>query len=390
VNIWISILAPCVGLAFTTQAAYAGGLATQVTTGYAPTCALTSTGGAWCWGFNASGEVGDGTAGNIRPTAVPVVGLANGIVAVSSGFQHSCALNAVGAVACWGVNTYGQLGDGSTVSRSAPVAVAGLGSGVTAIAAGGFHTCAARVDGTVICWGYNAFGELGDGTTQNRSTPVDVLGLTHPVVALSGGVEHTCAIDNAGAALCWGHNSLGQLGDGTNTDRATPVAVSGLSADVAAISAGQLHSCAVTAAGAALCWGSNLSGELGDDTTTSRNVPAGVQSLANGVSRIAAGAFHSCALTAVGAVRCWGSNTHGQLGDATQIDRHRPVPVTNLSNATAIAAGTEFGCAVLADGGVRCWGRGQYGNLGDGGTLDRTTPIAALGFGNPLFADGFE
>src|SRR4249919_3497072 len=194
---------------------------------------------------------------------------------IATGSYHTCARAANGTVRCWGDNSSAELGVGTTAQRPAPVQVSGLGGGIQAVAAKGLYTCALTATGTVRCWGDNSHGQLGDGTTIQRRSPVTVSGLSG-VRAIAAANLHTCALTAAGAVLCWGDNSRGQLGDGTTTQRLTPVPVAGLGSGVRAISAGGDHSCAVTTAGAVFCWGDNIAGQLGDGTRAQRNTPVAV------------------------------------------------------------------------------------------------------------------
>jgi len=346
-----------------------------ITAGGQHTCALTTGGGVKCWGYNYNGQLGDGTTTD-RHTPVNVSGLASGVSAIAVGWLHTCALTSGGGVKCWGWNYRGQLGDGTTTDRHTLVNVSGLASGVSAIAAGDSHTCALTAGGGVKCWGNNVTGQLGDGTTTTRLTPVNVNGLASGVSAIATGGNHTCARTAGGGVKCWGWNYRGQLGDGTTTDRLTPVNVNGLASGVSAITAGGQHTCARTAGGGVKCWGYNSSGQLGDGTITDRLTPVGVSGLASGASAITAGARYTCAQTAGGGVKCWGNNYYGQLGDGTTTDRLTSVNVSGLaSGVSAITAGDWHSCALTSGGGVKCWGYNGDGELGDGTTTDRHTPV---------------
>ena len=235
-------------------------------------------------------------AGALVVVVAPVANAARAS-AVAAGYGHSCALTDSGGVKCWGKNNHGQLGDGTTYRRLKPVDVVGLTSGIAAISAGYEHTCALTDSGGVKCWGRNNYGQLGDGTTYRRLKPVDVVGLTSGVAAISAGYDHTCAVSDSGGAKCWGYNQSGQLGDGTFISRPMPVDVIGLTSGTAGISAGCDHTCAVTDTGGAKCWGYNQYGELGDGTTHRRVKPVDVVGLTSGVAAISAGSSHTCALT---------------------------------------------------------------------------------------------
>jgi alpha-tubulin suppressor-like RCC1 family protein len=367
--------------------AVAGWRGTAVAAGIYHTCALTNGGAVWCWGDNSDGQLGDGTTTG-RLTPVAVSGLASGVVAVAAGADHTCAVTSGGALQCWGRNDYGQLGDGTTTARLTPATVSGLGSGVLAVAASADHTCAVTSGGAVWCWGYNVNGELGDGTTTQRLTPVAVSGLGSGVVAVAAGgpwaYSHTCAVTSGGAVQCWGYNYYGQLGDGTQTRRTTPTAVSGLSSGVVAVAAGANHTCAVTNGGAVWCWGENAYGQMGDGTNTWRWTPTAVSGMGSGVVAVTGGASHTCAVTGGGALSCWGGNFNGELGDGTQTTtRLSPVAVSGLGNGVAaVAAGGYHTCAVTSGGALRCWGNNDFGQLGDGTPASRLTPVTVSGLGS--------
>lgn len=354
-----------------TAAAWMGAAA-----GFGHSCAVVN-GGLKCWGLNANGEMADGSVTE-RHTPVDVTGLTSGVVGVAAGGFHACALTTAGGVKCWGFGEAG-LGDGTQLAHSFPVDVTGLDSGVAAIAAGQHYTCALMRTGGVKCWGRNLHGQLGDGTTTDRSVPVDVSGLASGVIALAASSNHTCALMNDGGVRCWGANSFGQLGDGTLSESTVPVAVSGL-AGVSAIAAGIGHTCALTSGGSVKCWGLNQLGQLGDGTTLSRPMPVDVAGLNAGVVAIAAGAFTTCAGTSGGGLKCWGDNTYGQVGDGTTAHRSAPTSVIGVSSlVTAIAMGDTHNCAVFTSGAVVCWGRNQYGQLGDGTVSGHLTPVGVDG-----------
>ena len=236
-------------------------------------CALLSTGNVKCWGSGISGQLGDGTTSN-RNTPTDVVGLSGVVQLVGSG-DHTCALMATGGVKCWGYNLYGQLGDGTNTGRRTPTDVVSLSQGVVHISVGSLHSCAVMAYGGVRCWGRNSFGQLGDGTTTSTNAPVNVTSLSQAATRLMIGYGswHTCVVLADTTMQCWGRNDEGQLGDGTTTTpRLLPATVSSMSG-VVQITGGSFHTCALLAAGGVKCWGYNLNGQVGDGTTTTRTSP---------------------------------------------------------------------------------------------------------------------
>jgi alpha-tubulin suppressor-like RCC1 family protein len=297
----------------------AGGPRAKVSAGEYHTCAIKQDGSLWCWGWNFSGQLGDGT-NTSRTTPVQI--MSSGVSSVSLGGLHTCAVKTDGSLWCWGYNNSGQLGDGTNADKNTPVQV--MSSGVSSVAAGRHHTCAVKTDGSLWCWGNNDYGQLGDGTNTSRNTPVQIMSSGVSSVALGGG--HTCAVKTDGSLWCWGSNFYGQLGDGTNADKTTPVQI--MSSGVSSVALGYSHTCAVKTDGSLWCWGNNDSGQLGDGTNTSRNTPVQIMS---GVSSVALGGAHTCAVKTDGSLWCWGYNADGQLGDGSAW-RNTPVYIMNLGS----------------------------------------------------------
>lgn len=358
--------------------------ALAITAGGLHTCALTTSGGVKCWGDNQLGQLGNITQPwPWSPIPVDVSGLTSGVAAIDAAIEaHTCALTTSGGVKCWGHNFWGQLGNNSTIDSPTPVDVSGLTSGVAAIATGGYHTCALTTGGGIKCWGNNYYGQLGDNSNTNSLTPVDVLGLNSGVTAITAGMHHTCALTTGGGVKCWGDDQYGQLGNSEANTSWIPVDVSELTSGVAAIDAGWNHTCAVTTGGGAKCWGFNLQGELGDDSKINRQTPVDVSGLTNGVITISAGGWHTCALITGGGVKCWGFNSDGQLGNDSKLASLKPVDVSGLtSGIVAITTGYWHTCALTTSGGIKCWGNNELGRLGDGTAIDRLTPVDVVGFG---------
>jgi len=227
-----------------------------------------------------------------------------------------------------------------------------------------------------MCWGDNFNGELGNGTKTDSPTPVQVETLTSGVIAVASGFQHNCALTKEGAVKCWGDNSVGKLGNDSTAESLVPVQVTGLTSGVVAIATGGYHTCALTEQGAMKCWGANAFGQLGNGNLLDQHTPAQVSGLTTGIAAIAAGVNHTCALTEQGAAHCWGRNDHGGLGNGSIGDKNVPVPVSNMtSGVVSIAGGFHHTCGVTGSGAARCWGFNDSGQLGDNSMDDSTIPV---------------
>jgi len=346
---------------------------TQVGVGYLHSCALLGGGAVLCWGNDWAGQLGNGPAGSSAKPA-PVIGL-SGVVQLGVGCQHACAVLTGGSIACWGNNSAGQLGNGDKLEQQAPVAVKGLGGAASSVAAGCSHTCAV-VDGGVQCWGANWTGQLGTGAGSTVSpTWVKGLGSGSGVTALAVGTDHSCAAVQGGLR-CWGYNRHGQLGDGTFVDRDTPVVVNGV-AQPTHLAAAEDHTCAVSD-GLVQCWGRADAGQLGRGQPLSSAVPLQVKGTGQ-VSGGAGGDGFTCALQS-GSVHCWGSNWSGQLGDGTEVTRASPKPVSQLGACVEVACGQDHACAIASGGdALWCWGNNSQGELGSSSPGASGTPLQVSG-----------
>lgn len=351
---------------------------TSIAVGQEYTCAITTFGGAKCWGGNSYGQLGNGTTTD-SAAPVNVVGLTAGVSLISAGTHHACAITSSGAAKCWGAGTSGKLGNGSTSNSSTPVDVTGLSSGVSNISAGRYHTCAVNSLGGAQCWGDGNYGKIGNGNNGSSSVPVNVLNLASGVASVSVMGSRSCAVTTSGGAKCWGGGGSGQLGGGVFIGREWfPVDVVGLTSGVVSITTGDVHTCALTTSGGAKCWGGNSYGQLGNGNTTGSATPVDVTGLTSGVSRLVAGGTHSCAITSAGGAKCWGDGGLGRLGNGAISNSSTPVSVTSLSSAVSISANTQHTCVVLASGGAQCWGWGGEAQLGNGSTSNSSVPVSVL------------
>ena len=335
-------------------------------------CGLSTSGAAYCWGKNDKGQLGNNNTGTVTATPVRTVGgIVFASVSVSKVDDVTCGLSTSGAAYCWGKNDRGQLGDGTTTRRLVPTPVAG-GLRFKSLAVGTGHACAVAVSGIAYCWGSSPNGAFGDGSTGTRLTPmISAPGLTFESIVAGG--DYTCALTTVGAAYCWGVGALGQLGDGAVEMRTTPVAVEGGLAFRALAGAGQ-GVCGLTTDGKAYCWGHNFYGTVGDGTVMRRLTPVPVSGDLTFRS-LSAGWQTVCGVTDFGASYCWGYN-FGALGDGDIEHSSVPVPVVGGQSFRSVAAGTGYACAVTTTNAVVCWGSNNDGELGDGTTQTRLVPVA--------------
>jgi alpha-tubulin suppressor-like RCC1 family protein len=292
----------------------------------------------------------------------------------------------------WGDNSQGRLGDGTTTSRTSPVTVIGDITNWAQVAAGSRHSVGITSAGIAYAWGNNSNGRLGDGTGTNRNSPVTVIGGITNWAQVSGGANHSLGITDTGIAYAWGGNSsyaAGALGDGTTTSRSSPVTVIGGITDWAQVSTTGFHSLGVTDTGIAYAWGNNNNGRLGDGTTVTRSSPVTVIGGITNWAQVSAGGIHSLGVTATGIAYAWGSNQTpeflggdftGQLGDGTTINRSSPVTVIGgITNWAQVAAGRSHSLGVTASGIAYAWGYNGAGQLGDGTSTARSSPVTVIG-----------
>ncbi|MBW2261895.1 MAG: hypothetical protein JRG91_07980 [Deltaproteobacteria bacterium] len=343
---------------------------------------------------------GDSCTSSATCVGTPVLYL-SGAEQISAGLHHGCAIVDTDRLRCWGYNNEGQVGDGSVATRSGPVDVTGLTSGVAYVGAGQAHTCAVTTAGAARCWGDNSEGQLGNGSTTDSRVPIAVSGLSSGVDTICGGYFHTCALLTSGEISCWGRNAYGQLGNATFTDTETPILVvpptgGGALGGIVEIDCGNYHTCARNGSGNVLCWGSNYQGQLGggETTPTTMSRPTYVDTstsdgaMLSSVVQIGLGGNHSCARMSDRRLKCWGAGTDGQLGTGFAENRSAPsyvllniMTMTFLADVAEVSGGSNHTCARLTSNNVMCWGLGedgQLGNLVSGPGVMTTQPVFVL------------
>ena len=351
-------------------------------------CGLTTDSATYCWGSAYDGTVVaredcGGYSCSRAPVAIPTTVT---FASLTTGLRAACGLTADGAAYCWGKNDFGQVGDGTTNPTIIPVAVAG-GLRFTSLSAGDFHTCGITASGAAYCWGVDEDGQLGapagletcapyGGSLPCSKLPVAVSGGLS-FVSIAAGGSHTCGVTVARAAYCWGNNFYGQLGNGAAQSSLTPVAVAGGLA-FEELGAGEYHTCGVTTTGAAYCWGT---GALGDTMTTKSPTPLAVLGGYVFVT-LSAGGYHTCAITSAGVGYCWGPNDWGKLGDGSTTGTLTPRPVAGGFTFATISGAQYHTCGLTVGGVAYCWGRNAEGELGDG-TMTNSSNVPVKVAGQP-------
>lgn len=333
-------------------------------------CVRRTDGQVWCWGDNDVGNLGDGSISASR--AVPGPSLVTDAIQLGSGETHACAVRTSGELVCWGSGTTGQLGDGAGVSRAIPTAVA-LPAAVVEVRGGQFHTCARLADGTGWCWGRNGDGQLGSAASPQVLAPRPAPIGDATQLALSDDV--TCMLRPDQTVACVGTNLGGELGDGGTTSRSTPMQVMAINDPVAAIGGGcHRHVCAVTTVGDVWCWGQNLDGQIGTgQTSVAEPIPRRVGGLP-AMAQVAVGHLHTCARSRAGEIWCWGSNDFGQLGNGSFTAARTPTRVLGLTGTPVdLQASCSSTHLVRDDKTLVAWG--AAGGLGTGDATDRPTPV---------------
>jgi len=346
----------------------------SVSSGTYHTCAIDSDYYyPWCWGWNSYGQLGSGnTAEYITPHMVSFLGM-DSWAQISAGQGFSCARKTIGEVWCWGDNNSGQVGDGTTIQRWAPVQV-GSSTNWLSVNAGGVHACGLLNNHTIWCWGNNGHGQMGNGIIGGfYSSPVKVRGTNWK--SLSTGGQHTCAIKKDGTLWCWGHNDEGMIGNGNLKDQKVPVKITTAN-DWASVAGGDLHTCAKKKDGSLWCWGQNTWGQLGIGKYSARSTKPVKVGKAKNWNKLELGGYHSCAMKKDTGLYCWGYNGHGQLGMGNTTDLNKPHIVGNAGTGyLSFSSGWAHTCGLWNDNNIYCWGLNEDGRLGDGTTVNSNYPL---------------
>lgn len=343
---------------------------------------LISQSSEYSWGENNFGQLGTNNATDRSSPGTVFGSPFNNWRVVANGADHSVGIKTDGTIWLWGRNDFGQLGDGTTTSRSSPVTASGGGSNWKSVACGEFHTVALKSDGTLWTWGRNDQGQLGDNSATNRSSPVTTSGGGSDWEVVGAGLTHSLGIKTAGTLWTWGLNSTGQLGDNSTTNRSSPVTTSGGGTTWFFAAGGANHSLATRTDGTLWTWGGNISGQLGESSTTSRSSPGTTAGGTLNWRFVAAGLNFSVATKYDGTLWTWGANGTGQLGDGSTTSRSSPGTTagggTTWKNISSFASTTTT-ASVKGDGTLWMWGLNSIGQLGDNSITNKSSPVTVVG-----------
>ena len=335
----------------------------------------------YAWGNNAADRLADGTITN-KSSPVTIVGGILNWSQVSAGAAHSLGVTSTGIAYAWGSNSFGQLGDGTTTTRASPVTVVGGITNWSQVSAGNFHSLGLTRTGVAYAWGGNSFGRLGDGTSVSKLSPVTVVGGITNWTQLAAGYSHSLGLTSTGIVYAWGFGGQGRLGTGNTTSSESPVTIIGGITNWSQISLNSAseHSLALTSVGILYAWGRNGYGRLGDGTSTERSSLVTVVGGITNWSQLSTGSKHSLGLTSTGIAYGWGINSGGELGDNTATTRSSPVTVVGgITNWSRVAAGYGHNIGLTSTGIAYAWGTNGFGQLGDGTQTVRSSPVTVVG-----------
>jgi len=358
-----------------------GDLQTIYVDDYALIDQWAATGSLWTWGYNYYGQLGDNTIANKSSPVQTVAGGTNW-KSVASGGLHTAAIKTDGTLWLWGYNYYAALGDNTLVSKSSPVQTVAGGTNWKLVAGGRYHTAAIKTDGTLWLWGRNTYGQLGDNTIANKSSPVQTVAGGTNWKLVSGGRYHTAAIKTDGTLWLWGYNTYGQLGDNTTVSKSSPVQTVAGGTNWKSVASGGIHTAAIKTDGTLWTWGDNTLGKLGDNTTVSKSSP--VQTISGGTNwkQVSGGRYHTAAIKTDGTLWTWGHNTYGQLGENDIVHRSSPVQtVAGGTNWKLVASGYYHTAAIKTDGTLWTWGGNGNAALGDNTLVHRSSPVQTVAGG---------
>jgi len=334
---------------------------------------LIKNGQAWGWGYNTQGQIGDNTVTS-RRTPVSILGTIKTFCKIGTGVATSIVIDKNGQIWGWGFNYYGNIGDNTTTQRNTPVSILGAKKTFCSIDSSQ-HTIGIDKNGLVWGWGYNGYGQLGNNSVTNKITPVSILGVKKTFCSITTGQNHTMGIDNTGLVWGWGWNGYGQLGDNSKISKRTPVSILGAKKTFCSVVSGYGHSLGIDNTGLVWGWGYNGKGQLGDNSTVSKCTPVSILGAKKTFCVITSGDVHTIGIDKNGQVWCWGSNVNGQLGDNTIVQRNTPVSILGSKKTFCKISGQQHTLAIDKNGQLWSWGNNNKGELGDNTINKKCTPI---------------